>query len=119
MAQANLGGLLASQGELEQARKVLEAAIESGNPQAAPIAQANLGALLMSQGELEQARALLEQVVASGDPENAPPAADLLGDLLVEQEDIAGAQTRVSGGHRFGPSPVGLSRAGRISACCS
>ena len=43
MAQANLGGLLMRQGEREQARVLLEAAIESGDPQAVPLAQANLG----------------------------------------------------------------------------
>ena len=53
MAQANLGGLLMSQGELEQAQAVLEAAVESGDPHAAPLAQPILGGLLVSRGELE------------------------------------------------------------------
>ena len=85
-------GLPMSRGEVEQARALLEAAVECGDPRAVPMAQANLGGLLMSRGELEQAQALLEAAVESGNPQAVPLAQASLGVLLMRQGELEQAR---------------------------
>ena len=79
--------------------------IESGDPQAVPMAQANLAGLLLDRGEdPERAKELLEAAIESGDPQAVPMAQDWLGDLLAGQDDFVGAETAynlaIKSGHR-------------------
>ena len=64
LAQASLGGLLVNEGDLSQARVLLDAAIASRNPGVEPLARTNLGALLLRHSDLRGAREQFEQVLA-------------------------------------------------------
>ncbi len=88
LAQANLGGLLINTGELERARELLEAAIESGSPYVVPQAQTSLAVLLLDQGDLARADELLEAVIESGNPEAVPVAQARLGAVLAGQGQL-------------------------------
>jgi predicted negative regulator of RcsB-dependent stress response len=92
LAQANLGGLLLNQGELERARLLLEEAAASGNPLVVPLAQTNLGILLLNQGEPERARRLLEEAIVSGNPQVVPMAQANVGAVLLGQGQLEEAR---------------------------
>jgi cellulose synthase operon protein C len=86
LAQANLGGLLVSEGDLTQARILLDAALRSNNPEVEPLARTNLGALLLRNGEVEAAEREFELALNSG-PGVAPFAQISLGYVLAARGD--------------------------------
>jgi tetratricopeptide (TPR) repeat protein len=86
LAEANLGGLLISQGDTARARELLTSALNSGGERVAPIAKVSLGVIAIADGEHEQARELLEAARASGHPTAAPSATCYLA-LLAEEDD--------------------------------
>jgi tetratricopeptide (TPR) repeat protein len=87
LAQASLGGLLANEGDLQQARMLLDAAISSGNPDVVPLARTNLGALLLRSGDLQAAREEFERVLGFGATEVASFAQISLGCVLAAMGD--------------------------------
>ncbi len=91
-ATFNLGALLDRQGDIDGAREAYQRAIDSGDPEAAPLAAFNLGVLLKEQGDTEGAREAYQKAIDSGHPDEAPGAAFNLGVLLKEQGDTEGAR---------------------------
>jgi tetratricopeptide (TPR) repeat protein len=88
LAQANLGGLLVTEGDLSRARVLLDAALSSNNPSVVPLARTNFGALLARHGEVQAAREQFEQALQSGNPGVTPLAQIGLGCLLVANDDF-------------------------------
>ena len=103
MAAANLGVLLAEQGDANGARAAYQQAIDSGHADAWSLATRSLGVLLAEQGDADDARAAYQQAIDSGHPYAAPAAAYGLGILLAEQGDADGAraayQQAIDSGH--------------------
>jgi Tfp pilus assembly protein PilF len=60
--------LLAKKGQVEQARTLLQQAIDTGHPDAAPMAMRALG-LLKAVGQPEQTHTTFQQAVDTGHPE--------------------------------------------------
>jgi len=89
-AQASLGGLLVNEGDLKQARMLLDAALDSNNPEVEPLARTNLGALLLRNGEVQAAEEQFKLVVDSGDAGVVPFAQISLGGLLAARDDREG-----------------------------
>ena len=88
LALANLGGLLVTEGDLERARVLLEAAVSSGNPAVEPLAQANLGILLARHGDVEAAEKHFKRALLGSDPAVVAQAKISLGSLLADQGDF-------------------------------
>lgn len=88
LAMANLGGLLVTEGDLEKARVLLEAAVSSGNPAVEPLAQANLGILLARHGDVEAAEKHFKRALLGSDPAVVALAKISLGSLLADQGDF-------------------------------
>lgn len=82
LAMATLGGLLVTEGDLDRARELLDAALNSGNPAGVPLARLNLGILLARNSDLRLAREQFEQVLESSDPMTEALAKMSLGYLL-------------------------------------
>ncbi|MEU4494154.1 tetratricopeptide repeat protein [Streptomyces sp. NPDC023998] len=89
LARANLGGLLANQGNLDRAEELLRSVVESGQFHAAPLAQVSLGELLILRGLYDDAREMLEAVLRTGHPLVTPVAQVTLAIVLLEQEETA------------------------------
>jgi tetratricopeptide (TPR) repeat protein len=79
-------------GDAAAARRLLEAAVASGNPRVVPLAQANLGGQLLDAGEVERARELLEAAAGSADQQAVPLAQANLGMLLLDAGEVARAR---------------------------
>lgn len=82
LAQANLAGLLVTEGDLSRARVLLDAALSSNNPAVVPLARTNFGALLARHGDVQAAREQFEQALQSRDPRVTPLVQISLGCLL-------------------------------------
>jgi Tfp pilus assembly protein PilF len=99
----HLGLRLAEQGDVAGARAAYQRAIDSGHPDAAPMAARYLGFLLAEQGDVAGARAAYQRAIDSGHPDAAPIATNNLGRFLAEQRDVAGAraayQRAIDSGH--------------------
>ena len=99
LAMANLGGLLVTEGDLDRARVLLDAAVRSGNPAVVPLAEANLGVLLSRHGEVGAAQEHFERALRGSDPEVVAIAKISLGSLLAgrgEFERGSGLLTEVA-----------------------
>jgi tetratricopeptide (TPR) repeat protein len=98
-----VGALLHEQGDALGAQQAWQEAIDSGHPDAAPIAAVSLGLLLHDQGDAPGARQAYQQAINSGHTDWAPMAAVSLGLLLHEQGDAPGArqayQQAIDSGH--------------------
>ena len=88
LAQAELGSMYTSVGDVDRAETVLRAALDSGNEQARPFAQLNLGVLLMNLGDSEQAVPLLEAALGNDDPENGDLAESYASILTSGRQNV-------------------------------
>jgi tetratricopeptide (TPR) repeat protein len=86
-AQASLGGLLVNEGDLTQARMLLDAALSSNNPEVEPLARTNLAALLLRSGDVAAAQEQFERILGSRNTGIAQFAQNSLGALLVSIGD--------------------------------
>ena len=86
MARASdlLGDLLAEQEDWSGAEAAYQAAIDTADPQWAPIAQVDLALLRWQRSDTGLAQALLEAAAASGNPQAAALARAYLGGLLMD-----------------------------------
>ncbi|MFB6988900.1 MULTISPECIES: tetratricopeptide repeat protein [unclassified Streptomyces] len=88
VAQANLGGLLTSQGRLDRAEELFRSVLAGGRFHAVPLARAGLGELLLVRGRFEEAEQVLRALVDSGHRLLAPIAKILLAIALAPQGRI-------------------------------
>lgn len=78
VAQANLGSMLLSQGDVDRAEELLRSALAGGRFHAVPLAQMGLGELLIVRGRHEEAEQVLRTLIGSGNPLLIPYAKILL-----------------------------------------
>ncbi len=88
LAMANLGGLLVTEGDLDRARLLLDAAVRGGNPAVVPLAEANLGILLSRHGEAGAAEEHFERALRGSDPGVVALAKISLGSLLAGRGEL-------------------------------
>ncbi|MEW2125590.1 tetratricopeptide repeat protein [Streptomyces sp. NPDC007259] len=78
VAQASLGSMLISQGDVDRAEELLRSALAGGRFHAVPRAQVGLGELLIVRGRNEEAEEVLRALINSGNPLLIPYAKILL-----------------------------------------
>jgi tetratricopeptide (TPR) repeat protein len=86
------GCQLLATGDAMGARAAFARAVDSGDPEFAPLAAARLGAHLAQHGLPAEAIQVLWIAVDSGHPEHAPAGAYVLGQLLVENDEHEAAK---------------------------
>jgi tetratricopeptide (TPR) repeat protein len=72
--------LLEKQGNPAEANEAYRAAVDSGNPEYAPLAAVGLGLLLQRQGDATSAQAAYQIAIDSRHPDHAPFAMLLIGE---------------------------------------
>jgi tetratricopeptide (TPR) repeat protein len=99
----DLGIQLAKKGNIAGARAAFQRAIDSGDPESAPMAAVHLGSLLAEQNDVVGAWSAYQVAIDSGHRESTAKAGVNLGVLLAEQNDVAGAraayQVAIDSGH--------------------
>lgn len=83
---------LKKDGDLPGARAAFQKAIDSRDPEQAPIGFINLAVLLENTGDFPGARASWQKAIDSGHAKWSPHAANWLGVMLEKQKDMAGAR---------------------------
>ena len=110
----NLGVLEAGQGQVDRARGLYEKAIETGHPEAAPVAMVDLGGLEKAQGPVDRARGWYGKAIETGHPDQAPIAMFNLGVLENGQSRVDRARGWLRQGGRIGPSLRCVGRDGQF-----
>ncbi|MFC7829452.1 tetratricopeptide repeat protein [Streptomyces sp. NPDC057375] len=117
LARTNMSWLLANQGKLDQAERLLREVMANGHPLAAPLARAGLGDLFVECDRWDEARELLEGALDDPAPPVWPLAQVALGRLLVsgDTDQERGAELLrevVRSGH-----PAHAPRAAHVLGC--
>jgi len=92
LAQMHMSTLLLDAGELGPARKLLDTALASGNPDIRPALLMLLGELLVREQDWQEAEAAYQALIATEDPHTTAPAQIDLARLRQRRGDKAGAQ---------------------------
>jgi tetratricopeptide (TPR) repeat protein len=104
-------------GDTAKTREAYAWAINSGHPDAAPIAAGALGVLLQQLGDLDGAREAFELAIDSGHPDASPRASVNLGILCELTGDLAGARKayeQAVTSHHVGASSMALFQIGAL-----
>lgn len=96
LARASLGGLLVNEGNLDEAKVMLDAALDSRNAAVIPLAQLNLGGLLLQKGDIPGATDQFTAAAESGDAAVTSNARVSLGWILATGADPDLGRERLS-----------------------